>query len=99
MNFVSVKQRWGLGGWCSGSEKMYKEIVLTAVGRIEVILQENSLVGFVLVHQGSNFCGGALGIIIKISKRRKRGWRRALRTVILVDIDCIYFKMENFMFC
>lgn len=46
---------------------MYKEIVLTAVGKIEVTLQENSLAGFVLVHQGKNFWLGALGIIIKIS--------------------------------
>lgn len=78
---------------------MYKETVLTAVGKIEVTLQENSLAGFVLVHQGRNFCGGALGIIINIIKRRKRGCRRALRTVVLVDINCIHFKMENFMFC
>lgn len=75
MNFVPVKQRWGLGGWCSGSEQMYKGTVLTAVGKIEVTLQESSLAGFVLVHQGRNFCGGALGIIINIIKRRKRGCR------------------------
>lgn len=78
---------------------MYKGTVLTAVGKIEVTLQENSLADFVLVHQGRNFCGGALGIIINIIKRRKRACRRALRTVVLIDIDCIHFKMENFLFC
>lgn len=72
--------------------------MLTAEGKIEVTLGRKLSGQLCTSSSGRNFCGGASGIIIKISKRRKRGWRRALRTVVPEDIDCIYFKMENFMF-